>query len=781
MDASIFERLGVFYLGRPVGEEVPLLYDSRDLTTHAVCVGMTGSGKTGLCVALLEEAAMDGVPAIIIDPKGDLGNLLLTFPELRTEDFRPWINEDDAARKGETPDAFAADQANRWRDGLAAWGQDGGRIAALREKVDMAIYTPGSRSGRRVNIAGSLDAPTGLEGADLAEAVGTAVAGLLSLLKLNVDPATSREAVFLSSVLLAEWQAGRNVTFPLLIERIQRPGFDRIGVLDVEAIYPAKDRFSLVMALNSLLASPAFADWLEGEPLDVERFLFLPDGQPRLAIFSVAHLGDTERMYFVTMLLNALVAWTRRQTGTSSLRALVYMDEVFGYLPPTANPPSKLPLLTLLKQARAFGVGVVLATQNPVDLDYKALSNAGTWFIGRLQTERDVERMLDGLQGAAAESRLPRAELARTLAGLGKRQFLLNNVHQDAPVVFETRWVMSYLRGPLTRDQIARLAGAEAGMAEIAPVIKAAEGVEAEAGAAAGGESVRPVVAPGIVQTFFPGLMAGDVIGPVLVGRARVRFSSARWGIETTRDVCLAASVPTGGQGVDWLGAEDIGSEAAMFAAAPPENSLWQPLPVEAARTGSYAAWGRDLKRVLADRECLPIWRSAELKLTSRPDEPEGDFRVRVAQLAREERDGSVDALRSKYDRRRRTLEDRLARANATVELQRSQASRAKMDTLISVGTSLLGSFLGGRRRGVGGIGTAARGVNRSIKESGDIASAEQAVARIQSELAELEREFLADCDRIAGPDPVIERVELAPARSGIEVTGVVLGWKKVG
>ncbi|HKZ07703.1 MAG TPA: DUF87 domain-containing protein, partial [Methylomirabilota bacterium] len=463
-----FEKLGVFYLGRPydlgakkAGDDL-LLYDAKDLVTHAVCVGMTGSGKTGLCLALLEEAAIDGIPALVIDPKGDLGNLLLTFPDLAPGDFRPWINEDDARRKGVAPDAFAEQQAALWAKGLASWGEDGARIRRLREAADFAIYTPGSNAGLPVSILKSFAAPPDAVRKDaeaLGERISTTVTSLLGLVGVDADPVKSREHILISTVLRAAWSEGRDLDLAGLIQQIQSPPVKRVGVLELDAFFPARDRFALAMSLNNLLAAPGFAAWMEGDPLDIQSLLFTKQGKPRIAIFSIAHLGDAERMFFVSLLLNQTLGWVRNQAGTTSLRAIVYMDEIFGYFPPVANPPSKQPLLTLLKQARAFGVGMVLATQNPVDLDYKGLGNAGTWFIGRLQTERDKARVLDGLEGAAAGagSRFDRGRMEETIAGLGHRIFLMNNVHEDAPVVFETRWVMSYLRGPLTRDQIRTL------------------------------------------------------------------------------------------------------------------------------------------------------------------------------------------------------------------------------------------------------------------------------------------------------------------------------------
>ena len=459
-----YEKLGLFYLGRRYDMagrhalDEMVLYDSRDLVTHAVCVGMTGSGKTGLCLSLIEEAAIDGVPVIAIDPKGDLGNLLLTFPQLSAAEFRPWVDEDEARRSGQTADAFAAAEAERWRKGLAEWGQDASRIERLRNAAEFTIYTPGSRAGVPVSILSSFAAPPAAARADgelLAERAGSTATSVLALAGLDAPP-RSREHTLVTSLFGAAWAEGRDLDLATLIQQVQTPPFAKVGVVDLEAFFPAKERFDLAMKLNGLLAAPGFAQWLEGAPLDPASLLYSSKGKPRVAVFSIAHLGDAERMFFVSLLLNQVVAWMRAQTGTTSLRAVLYMDEILGYFPPVANPPSKAPLLTLLKQGRAFGLGVVLATQNPVDLDYKGLANTGTWFLGRLQTERDKARMLDGLEGAAAGS-MDRAETDRLLSALDKRVFLLHNVHEQAPVVFQTRWTLSYLRGPLSRDQIRAL------------------------------------------------------------------------------------------------------------------------------------------------------------------------------------------------------------------------------------------------------------------------------------------------------------------------------------
>ncbi|MCA9269743.1 MAG: ATP-binding protein, partial [Planctomycetales bacterium] len=476
------EGLGSFYLGKKfdadansVADEL-LLYDAKDLTTHAVCVGMTGSGKTGLCLSLLEEAALDGVPAIAIDPKGDLGNLLLTFPRLAAEDFRPWVDPAEAARKGMTVDDYAARTAQQWTEGLAEWHEDGARIQRFRDAVDVAIYTPGSNAGMPLTVLRSFQAPSAEVLADvdaLRDRISSAASGLLSLLGIDADPIRSREHILVSNLFDHAWKAGRHMDIAALIREIQQPPFEKVGFLDIESFYPSRERAELALRINNLLALLSFAGWLEGEPLDIQRLLYTPEGKPRLSIISIAHLSESERMFLVTILLNEVLTWVRAQPGTSSLRALLYMDEVFGYFPPSANPPSKKPMLTLLKQARAYGLGIVLATQNPVDLDYKGLSNTGTWFLGRLQTERDKLRVLDGLEGASADAgqHFDRQRTEAILSGLGQRVFLLNNVHDDEPVLFQTRWALSYLRGPLTRSQIQTLMAPrkEAAAGEAAP------------------------------------------------------------------------------------------------------------------------------------------------------------------------------------------------------------------------------------------------------------------------------------------------------------------------
>lgn len=495
-------HLPSFYLGRwsgsgqtPAGE--PTLYDPADLTTHAVVVGMTGSGKTGLLISLLEEAARQGTPAVIIDPKGDLTNLLLHFPELRPADFEPWIDPEAARRQNLSPAELAGKTAARWQEGLAEWNLGQEQIAELAEKVDYTIYTPGSTAGVPVNLLSSFEAPR--IGWDehrevLRERISSTVTALLGLVGVgDIDPLRSREHILLANLLENAWSQGQSLDLTELILQVQNPPIERLGAFPLDRFFPEKDRFELALLLNNFLAAPSFQTWLEGQPLDLPAMLHSPQGKPRFSIFYLAHLSETERMFFVTLLLAAVETWMRAQRGTSGLRALLAFDEIVGYLPPVANPPSRPVLLRLLKQARAFGLGIVLATQNPSDLNYKALSNAGTWFIGRLQTEQDKNRLLDGLQ--SLETGIDRAAFDRMIAALRPRLFLLHNVHQSGPQVFHTRWTLNYLAGPLTRAQIPPLRDRFAQPPAVTPAPQPAAHIY-ESTAAAAPQRVEPVSAP---------------------------------------------------------------------------------------------------------------------------------------------------------------------------------------------------------------------------------------------------------------------------------------------
>ena len=791
-----FERLGVFYLGKLFDlaagkpQDELLLYDSKDLTTHALCVGMTGSGKTGLCLALLEEAAIDGIPALIIDPKGDLGNLLLAFPELRPEDFEPWIEPAEAARGGVSPQEYAAKTAERWKSGLAEWGQSPERIQKFRDAVDIAIYTPGSIAGLPITVLRSLNAPpqTTLDDAEaLRDAISAAASGLLGLLGLDADPVQSREHILLASILDRAWRAGENLDMAGLIRSIQSPDFERVGVMDLESFYPAKERFELAMKLNNLLASPGFAAWTQGEPLDIQRLLYTPKGKPRLSILSIAHLADAERMFFVTILLSEVIAWTRGQSGTSSLRAILYMDEVFGYFPPSANPPSKTPMLTLLKQARAYGLGIVLATQNPVDLDYKGLANCGTWLLGRLQTERDKLRVLDGLEGASATAgaTFDRQEMERILSGLGNRVFLMNNVHDDRPVVFQTRWAMSYLRGPLTREQIARLMAPrkDAGREGEAPT-------EPPPRPMVGGAGDRPILPPGVCERFLARretLPAGASLlyRPAVLGTARVHFARATSGVDLWQDVSLLVPVDGGLPTDAWSQAEDLSEDGANLESEPEGGARFAPLSGELAQPKQFAALEKSLKDFLYRKRKLTIFKCPELKQTSSPSESEAEFRVRLAQLGREQRDAQVEKLRQKYAPKIAALQERIRKAEIRVEKEKSQASQQTMNTVLSVGASILGAMFGRKLMSTTNVTRATssmRQAGRIARERQDIADAAEGVEVLRQQLADLNAQFEAETQKLhAGfaPDAlVLEEVPIQPKKTDIGISQICLAWQ---
>jgi hypothetical protein len=736
-----FEKLGAFYLGKrydmdaeKLTEEL-VLYDSKDLTTHAVIIGMTGSGKTGLGIGILEEAALDHIPVIAIDPKGDMGNLLLTFPKLEASDFRPWINPRTATDKGQTPDQFAASQAALWKKGLGQWSQTGKRITALRKNVDLAIYTPGSNSGMPVSVLQSFSAPDEglIDDIDLyRERVQSTATGILTLLDIDADPVASREHILISQLLDNAWREHRSLDVAALIGEIQNPPISKVGVMNLDAFFPAKDRFTLAMRLNNLLAAPGFEAWMEGAPLDAKSLLYTEDGKPRISIMSIAHLDDAQRMFFVSMLLNELIAWMRAQQGTSSLRAILYMDEIFGYMPPVANPPSKKLFLTLLKQARAYGLGLVLATQNPVDLDYKGLSNTGTWFIGRLQTERDKARVMEGLEGASGGD-FDKQAMERTIAGLGKRRFLLHNVHEDEVVVFNTRWVMSYLAGPLTRDHIRTLMSAaktRAAAVITATSIRKPKSVEN-----------APALPPSIEQYFIKGQADDIVYHPRLIAAGDVVFTSARYHIEDERSVLHSVEFEDGPVEIDWDNSEKLELLVDDLLDAGANGASYADCPAAANVAKNYAAWGKDYKRWLRQNENIAIYRSKRFRLTSSAGETEGEFRVRLQDAASEKRDQAIAKIRKRYASKVTTLENRLLRAEQSIAREKQQSTKKKLDTAISFGTAILGAVLGRKKLSSSTatkIGSAIKTAGGASKEAADVGRAIQTAEKVKQEIAAL-------------------------------------------
>jgi hypothetical protein len=784
-----YEKLGVFYLGKAFDaagrkrRDELILYDSKDLLTHAVIIGMTGSGKTGLGIGLLEEALIDNIPVIAIDPKGDIPNLLLGFPDLRPEDFRPWVQPGDAARQGWSLDQFAEKTATMWRKGLAEWDQEPERIARLHAAADFAVYTPGSSAGLPVNVLRSFAPPPPemRSDADLfRERIQSTVTALLTLMGIDAESIIGREHILMSNIFEQAWSAGRGLDLAGLIRSIQQPPLERIGVMDLESCYTSKERFQLALRLNNLLAAPGFEAWLTGDPLDIGQMLHTSAGKPRALIFSISHLSDAERMFFTALLLNEILGWMRTQAGTASLRAILYMDEIYGFFPPVKNPPAKLPLLTLLKQARAFGLGVVLSTQNPVDLDYKGLANTGTWFIGRLQTENDKERVMAGLAGAADGAQFDRQRMGEILSGLGKRVFLLHNVHDSEPLVFETRWAMSFLSGPMTREQIKALPATDpSAQAAVQPAPVTVPPPQS-------GTFVPPLQPTGVAVYYLPASGAGQGLTyvPAVGGWLDVHYSNRRFGIDVGDAVSLAAPIEDGPLPVDWDQALEIGAVPGDIASSPLPGAVFADLPAAANRSAEYKKWCKDMLRWVRQNRPLILYQSKKFKLTSSPGETEGTFRARLTQAAREQRDLEIEKLRRKYAEKYAVLQDRRMRAEQVLVREQEQAKTKKIESVISFGTAILGAFLGRKAVSSGSVtrmGTAMKSAGRLSKEQMDVARAQETMAAVNTKIADLEGRLQNDIDKLdAAYDPAnepLKEVRVNPRSTDITIDIFGLLW----
>lgn len=801
--------------------------NTSDFTTHGVIVGMTGSGKTGLGVVLIEEVLRAGLPALLIDPKGDLTNLCLTFPNLAPTDFRPWIDEAQAKAAGATPDDFAAQQATTWKDGLAGWGYGPQQIGELRAATDFTIYTPGSQSGVPMNIVGSLQVPATTDAEIIGDEIDGYVAGLLALVGLEADPLSSREHILLANLIQHSWSQGAALDLPTLVGQIQQPPIRKLGVIELEQFFPAADRTKLAMKLNGLLASPSFAAWGAGQPLDVQSLLFTADGKPRCAIITTAHLSDEQRQFVTSLVLSKVVTWMRRQSGTTDLRALLYMDEVAGYLPPTANPPTKKPIMLLMKQARAFGVGVVLATQNPVDVDYKALSNAGTWMVGRLQTDRDKQRLLDGMSAAAGTVDI--GAVGDTISGLAKREFVLRRAGKDQPEVFTTRWAMSYLRGPMTRDQIAQLTdGTTAGAAPAPAGSAAATSMAPPTGAPLPAPSAPPAAAPAAPAPTAPAptapaaapasLASGDPdltpVMPEVGGGVAVRWvdPASPWlasvGGAATSSTYAAAVVARVALRYDDTKADvthDGEYEAVLFPLSShvdvttatavdyddrdlrdtaPAGCSYRLTDAPIAQSSFWNQIPRDLVDHLTRSLSMEIPTNPSLKLFGRPGESAEDFAARCSQAADEQADAETAKLRDKYEAKVQKLHGQIEAAGDAAEVAERQQDARKRDDLLSTAGSILGGLLGGRKSRGGLLGQIGRSVGRSGKTSAAgsrVEAAKGKVGRLQAELegveSELAEELLEIDARWAATAAKVDTTTIGLEKTDVKVTQLVLAW----
>lgn len=733
--------------GDSLGPRIDL--NPTDLLTHGLIVGMTGSGKTGLAIALIEEVIRQGVPVIAIDPKGDLGNLLLLFEDLEAKSFEPWIDADAARREGKTLAEAAQGAAEVWTKGLAQWGLGPADIRELKAKRDAVIYTPGSSSGVSLNVLQSLEAPSlAFEKApeDLRDEIAGIVSGLLGLLKIEANSLQSQEYILLATIIENAWKSGKSLTLETLIGAVADPPFDKIGALPLESVYPRKQRQGLMMALNNLLASPQFEAWRVGQPLDIQSMLYAPDGRPRLSVIYTAHLSEEERFFVTALVLDKIKTWMRRQSGTTSLRALVYMDEIYGYFPPhPANPPTKRPLLTLLKQARAQGVGIVLATQNPIDLDYKGLGNIGTWMVGRLQTDNDRARLRDGLVGAGVDA----ASVDTMLGAVRKRVFLLHDVHRPKPCLIASRFVMSYLRGPLTRDEVAKLMAAH----QAQPAAAASAGRDEAASA--------PVLPPPFKHFYFSKYGAAQAEPHLLVKYAyRLKDQDETIGV---RLYPLGVASPSEILDTEHI---EIESEGGISAVAP-EGARYGDLPAFLASAGARGI-ERAIKERLADEFKMTVLLDSVSKMQSEPGESAEAFEKRLeASVSSAE----ADRLRERLQRKQRDLQ----KATQDLEGRGQEKKAAMLRGAIEVGASLFGSLFSGRgssaattlRKGASALG----GVTSKNRMEDN---AESRVEALRQEIAQIESAIEESGD----VDPArFEEKTVGPTKTGTKLLRCEIVW----
>lgn len=733
----ITENLGSFYVGAELDTKAPVYLKSKDFTTHAVILGMTGSGKTGLGIDLLEDAAIDGIPALIIDPKGDLADLKLAFPEMRPEDFAPWLDDKSQAEK----------VAKEWKAGIEASGQSLERVKRFKNAAQVEIYTPGSLAGKPLSLLNRLDPPEG-ESFERDDQIATEVSALLGLLGVQADPLQSPAHILLSKILATSWDKQETVDLPSLIQQIRRPSFAKVGIMDLESFMPEKDRVKLALQFNNLIASPGFERWIQGEPLDIQRLLWTEEGKPKLSVLSIAHLNDAERMFFVTLLLNRLIGWMRQQSGTEALRALLYMDEIFGYFPPDGKPPSKLPMLTLLKQARAYGLGIILSTQNPVDLDYKGLANTGTWMIGHLQTENDKKRLMEGLPD------LGKKALDETFM---KREFLLKSPDAKEIIRFQTRWSLSYLKGPLT-------------LSEIKSFYPKADEIIKQAAV----EKFHP---PASLEELY---LRGTPQKPLeahLLAISKVHWVDKTSGVDTWKDLVFLAPVK---ECALWDDAEIVSQDD--YTAQAPEKASYAEVVDAAFQDKALKEEKMRFANWVYRSQNLDLFQAPDFKLKSLAGESEGDFRARVQQKAREVRDEKIQKLDKDFQDAYRKLQEKIAQQEVKVAKEQDQAGRQRFDTYVSLGSTLLGALFGHKSSAIERAGTTMRRARRIGTEEEQVEHAKTQKASAEQDLDDLveqhKKQAEALQDMYAPENLRIDKTSISPRKSDITLDRFYLVWQ---
>ena len=780
-----YEKLKLFYIGKEKIDDnfVPLVYKNKDLLTHAAIIGMTGSGKTGLGISLLEEAAIDNIPSIIIDPKGDMTNLLLTFPSLQGSDFEPWIEEQDASNNGLSVKEFAQNTANLWKNGLERDFQNASRIEKLKNCADFTIYTPGSDAGVQISILSSFKAPNKevIEDNDLlVSLVNSTVSSILSLIEEKSDT-TSKESILISSIFMNYFKENKDLTLEELITLIVTPPFSKIGVFDLETFFAQSERLKLALKLNNIIANPSFKTWIEGETLDISNLLYDETGKAKVSIFSIAHLNDSQRMFFVTLLLNQMVAWMRRQEGTTSLKALLYMDEIFGYFPPNSNPPSKQPMLTLLKQARSFGIGIILSTQNPVDIDYKGLANIGTWFIGRLQTKQDKEKVIDGLS-SANEGNLNKDEVMNLISNLEKRNFILKNINEDGIKIFETRWALSYLKGPISKDGIKKLMSEK--KKQNIPTQKVENEnqttqINIEKGIP------KPIITSNLTEKYlYSSQNSAYYLQPYLICSCDVHYIDAPKNIDFEEKISYKIYLDENMKNIDFEEKEELGNNS--FEEKEKPNSFYYELPSFVQKEKDLKIIEKDFMDYIYRNSKLTLYKNEFLKITSKQTESLNDFKIRLQDRLNEKIDLEVEKLKVKFVKENDSIETKLSKLYEKLQKEEIQATSTTTDTIISIGTSLLGAFFGNsviNKTNIGKVATSAKGASKILKERNDVKQVENEILELQQQKEALKTLLENEIEKInlanQSSNFPIEEIFIKPKRSDIYNTKLALLWQE--
>lgn len=783
--------LGKLYDASGNSTDEKMLYRPEDLNTHCVIAGMTGSGKTGLGITMLEEILLKNIPVIVIDPKGDLTNLMLHFPDLDASDFAPWIDPEAPTREGKELSVLAQEEADKWRNGLAEWGFGSKDLSDL-SNVSYTLFTPGSTAGNPVNILSSFNPPENRlqqTSEDLRETISTSVTALLDLIGLSdIDPIQSREHILLSSIIEQYWDMNKPIDIVEMVHAVNDPPFANLGALPLEKVYPAKDRFSLAMLLNNFIASPTFQSWNIGPNLDIGPMLFTADGRARCNIFYLQHLSEHERMFFVTMLYSRIETWMKTQIGTGNLRLAVYFDEISGYLPATANPASRGVIIRMLKQARAFGVGLILSSQNPIDFDYKALSNAGTWMIGRLQTEQDKSRLIDGLTTNAGQ--INRSDANRLISTLQKRQFLYMNVHEAGLKVFTTRWALNYLAGPLTKIMIPKLL--EMGLSEQvdAETLKpsAVSRVSASQSESESKENLKPNI-PTRIKEYFrsTGLKPSDVNAetdhityiPVWYAQAETRVIQPKYNLNFAEDKAAMVDNPAlRGVAVRW---EDYAVDpvpAESLRSQPEDNAAAYQNPADWMTDASLAkSRESDFIDYIYRMGGINIRTNKELGVYAPETMSEEEYQKLLNDKVDEAANTEKKKLITAYQKLVDSMEVKIRRAEADVQDKTDKASSRKLEQYGALGELAL-SLLTGRKRS---ISTSINKYGQSTTANNALDKANMALNDLKESMEEATKEFKDKIEEVENRwDEVAkqeERIVITPMKKDIFIDYFGILW----